>query len=64
MPYYTVPLIVATLASGATAALFHWQLTHYRSLTKSLLRREKDHLDTIFSLQRQLTDAKRVQPNR
>jgi hypothetical protein len=58
-----ITLAAATVASGATAALFHYRFRYYRALYLSMKRREDNHLTTIFSLQRQLTDAKRVPTN-
>jgi hypothetical protein len=49
-----IALVLATLASGATAALYAYRFRYYRRLSQSLQRRESNHLATIFLLQDQL----------
>lgn len=44
-------LVVATLASGATAALNHYRFRYWRHLAKRLQRQQNLHLQIIFDLQ-------------
>jgi hypothetical protein len=57
MPYYTIPLIVATIASGATAALFHLNSKMWRGRCRTLETVQQQHLATIFELQKRLRKA-------
>jgi hypothetical protein len=46
-----IALVLASLASGASAALYAYRFRYYRRLCQSLQRREQNHLATIFHLQ-------------
>ncbi|MDF7809931.1 hypothetical protein [Hymenobacter sp. YC55] len=54
-----VPLIVATVASGATAALYHHRFRYWCRRAQSLETQQGLHLQTIFSLQDQLQQMPR-----
>lgn len=58
-----VLLVLACLASGATAALYNYRFRYYRRRYLSQLAREANHLTTIYELQLQLKDAKALHPN-
>jgi len=53
-----IPLVAATVASGATAALYHHRFRFYRRLYRSMQRREAEHLETIYRLRKQLHECR------
>jgi hypothetical protein len=57
MAVQLIGMALATLASGATAALYAYRFRYYRRLSQSLQAREANHLETIFRLQKQLKKA-------
>jgi hypothetical protein len=58
-----ITMTLATLASGATAALYAYRFRYYRRRYRSQVAREANHLDTIFSLQQQLRNAEQLHAN-
>jgi hypothetical protein len=52
-----IALSLATLASGATAALYAYRFRYYRRLANSLQRREAEHLSIIYRQQQRLVQA-------
>jgi hypothetical protein len=57
MQPYLITLALATVASGATAALYAYRFRYYRRLANSLQRREAEHLEIIYRQQQRLTKA-------